>query len=510
MTVEIGRKKATIQNAVFEFSYQLVMISFGFIIPRLFLTYYGPTIHGLTSSITNVMSYVLLLNAGLNTASIQALYDPLNKKDIRRLNEILNAIRQYYIQTGMAFTASVVLLALILPYFIPEVPVNIVFWLMLVMGMQSTLTSFLISKHTVLLQADQKLYVATLFNIVALVLRGVIQILLIRRASSVILVQAIPTIAILVVMLLQNHYVKRHYKGLDKQVKGDKRALSKRWSAFLHQIAGLVVNNTDILILTIVTGDMVLVSIYAVYQLVFSHLYSLMKTVFAQGSVASFGSLMLTQDREALKSNYELYEFLYFSVVTVIYSVTSIMILPFVRLYTAGANDVSYSNPTIALLFVAIGIANNLRVPGDTLINAGGYFKETQWRAMLEAAINLLVSLMLIQRMGIYGLLVGTMASFGYRTIDIILFSNRQILKQTARKTFYRAAKVILIVLLNVSVFTLLFPLNIVTWLDWILSSIYTGIFSVATAAVFSLIFEKKSYHLLTYSLKQMLKLKAS
>lgn len=486
-----SRKRATANNVLFEFSYQLVMICFGFIIPRLFLQYYGPTIHGLTSSITNVMSYVLLLNAGLNTASIQALYDPINRKDHRRLNEVLNAIRHYYIQAGLAFTAAVLCLALVLPLFIPDVPGETVFGLMLVMGLQSTLTSFLISTNTVLLQADQKLYKATIINILALVVRGCVQIILIQFNSPVIIVQAIPALTLIITMILQNAYVRRHYKELNSRIKPDKKALSKRWSAFLHQIAGLVVNNTDILILTIVTGDMILVSIYSVYQLVFSHLYSLMKTVFSHGSVASFGSLMTTSNHTSLKNNYSMFEFLYFGVITVIYSVTAIMILPFIGLYTVGTFAVEYSDPMLAFLFVSIGIANNLRVPGDTLINAGGYYKETQWRAVLEAGINLCVSLLLVKQLGLYGLLLGTMASFSYRTVDIILFSNREILKQSSLRTFFRGIKVIVIIALNVILFTIVFPVDVISWSDWIYTAGAITLITTIITLVLTSVFEK-------------------
>ncbi|WP_028273723.1 lipopolysaccharide biosynthesis protein [Atopococcus tabaci] len=506
--METSRRKATAQNIVVEFSYQLIMISFGFIIPRLFLTHYGPTIHGLTSSITNVMSYVLLLNAGLNTASIQALYDPLNRKDTQRLNEVLNAIRQYYFQTGLMFTAAIVALAFILPIYILDIPRGTVFSLMLVMGLQSTLNSFLVSKNTVLLQADQKLYMATLFNMAALFLRGILQTGLILVNSSVIVVQAVPALMMLVIMVLQNVYVRKHYPGLNTRVKPDKTALSKRWSAFLHQISGLVVNNTDIIILTVATGDMILVSIYSVYQLVFSNLYNLMKAVFSEGSVASFGSLMVTKDEEGIKRNYNLYEFIYFAAVSVIYSVTAVLILPFVSLYTAGTQDVAYADPRIAVLFVVIGVVKNLRVPGTTLIDAGGFYKETQWRAVLEAFINITVSLLLVGRLGLYGLLIGTVASFAYRTLDIIFFSNRHILKQSSGKTMWRAGKVILIVMTTVFFFTTVFPLSISSWMNWILSGIVIGLFSVAATFIFSVLFEQSLMKEMMVSFKQFIKVK--
>src|SRR5699024_4924004 len=127
---------------------------------------------------------------------------------------------------------------------------------------------------------------------------------------------------------------------------------------------------------------------------------------------------------------------------------TAVMILPFVKLYAGGVSDISYVDPILAFLFIVYSLANNLRVPGNTMINAAGMFKETQWRAILEASINLAVSLFLFNIIGIYALVIGSIAAFAYRTTDIILFSNKRILERNYYKTFLRAFKVMIYVLI--------------------------------------------------------------
>ena len=70
------------------------------------------------------------------------------------------------------------------------------------------------------------------------------------------------------------------------------------------------------------------------------------------------------------------------------------MILPFVSVYTKKYTDIPYVDVKLAVLFMLIGFANNIRIPCLTMINAAGHFKETQWRAILEAVINITVSLL--------------------------------------------------------------------------------------------------------------------
>lgn len=488
--MEISKKRATANNFIVSFIYQFITIILGFLIPQLFLSTYGPNIHGLTSVITNIMSYVLLLNAGLNTASTQALYAPLSNKNTKRLNEVLNAINYYYFKIGIMYIIVVTLLSLILPLFIKDVPNITVFLLMIVMGLQSTLDCLLVSKYRILLRADQKLYISMTFAITVLVIRGVVQILLILNNASVVIVQLIPAISLVLLWGLQRSYVKKKYPMLDSQIKADKTALSKRWSAFIHQIAGLVVNNTDVVLLTAFTGNMVLVSIYSVYQLVFSHLYSFMTTIFSQSTVASFGHLIEGGKKDSLKNNFNIYEFLYFNAISIVYSICAVMILPFVELYTSAVKNVNYADTILAFLFVIIGLANNLRVPGNTLINAGGYYKETQWRAVFEAVINISLSIILIQYLGIYGVLIGTIASFIYRTTDIICFSNRIILRQSPKRTFVRSIRVFFTVIISVYLFNVFLSITITNWFNWITIALLVGVFSLISSIVTSIIFE--------------------
>ena len=65
-----------------------------------------------------------------------------------------------------------------------------------------------------------------------------------------------------------------------------------------------------------------------------------------------------------------------------------ILYIPFIRIYTDGITDANYIRPMLALLFVIIGLVQNIRSPGITLICAAGHYSATQNRAILEALIN--------------------------------------------------------------------------------------------------------------------------
>lgn len=469
--------------------YQLVTALFGFILPNLILNTYGANLHGYTSTVSNIMGYIALVNAGLAPAAVQALYAPLAKNDNKKISEVVNAINRFYKISGCLYMVAIITVAGILPFVLSnQLPSIMVVSLMVVIGASNTLECFIYSKYRVLLQADQRLFVVSFIDAIAYLIRVAVQVILIKFGSSIILVMGVPAIMIVFRMLGLSRYCKKHYPQLDKKIKPDMSALNKRWSAMLHQLGGLVVYNTDVTLLTLF-GSLVQVSIYSVYNLVFTHLYQLLTNIFSNGTLASFGRIISEKNRESLLRTFDLYEYGYYLIVTFIYGVTASMILPFVSVYTMHHTELPYVDIKLAVLFMVIGVANNMRIPSLTMINAAGHFKETQWRSILEAVINIVVSLALIIPFGMYGLLIGTICSFAYRTTDIIFYSHRHILMIPCKKTLLRILRSVIVILACVGIYHYLIGEYILSsWGKWIINavicSLITGFVTLVAYAV--------------------------
>ena len=183
------------------------------------------------------------------------------------------------------------------------------------------------------------------------------------------------------------------------------------------------------------------------------------------------------------------------STIPVVYGVSASMILPFVSVYTKKYTDIPYVDVKLAVLFMLIGFANNIRIPCLTMINAAGHFKETQWRAILEAVINITVSLLLIKPLGMYGLLIGTICSFAYRTTDIIYYSHKHILNISCKKSVLRVLRVALVIAINVILYKLLVGKYIMNgWGEWIMYAVIASIIVLVTTGLIYFITEKKQF----------------
>mgnify|MGYP003308041153 CR=1 FL=1 len=101
------------------------------------------------------------------------------------------------------------------------------------------------------------------------------------------------------------------------------------------------------------------------------------------------------------------------------------MIIPFIKIYTAGITDANYIRREIVILFTVMGLLNCLRTPSATMINAKGHYNETKNRALIEMTICLIAQALLVTKLGIVGVLIGTIMAYLYRTLDVILYGNK-------------------------------------------------------------------------------------
>ena len=73
--------KVTLINVISSLLFQILTIINGFIIPRLILSYFGSDVNGLTTSISQFLTYISLIEGGITGVIMASLYKPLYEKD---------------------------------------------------------------------------------------------------------------------------------------------------------------------------------------------------------------------------------------------------------------------------------------------------------------------------------------------------------------------------------------------------------------------------------------------
>ncbi len=480
------RTKQAFKNALMSLLLQITLALSGIIIPRFFISLYGSPVNGLVSSITQFITYMGLVEAGIGAAGTVALYRPIADKNVNRINGIVSAARSFYMRSGVLFTILLIALVIFYPYAVNNEIQDITFirTMIVVLSVNGIVDYFYLGKYRVILLADQHGYIISIAQIVGTVVMTIVCIIMMELNCSAILVKMANAIIYLLRSFAVGIYVKKHYKYVNFRAVPDFKAYDQRWAALLHQVVGMIVNSSGAVLLTLMISANALaeVSVYSVYNLVGYGLYGLMNSI-SNGLGAGFGEVISKDERGVLYDSFSSYEYVYFLIIFITYTCMEVLMYPFIALYSGSFTDgVVYLRWPLVILFTLTGLFQTLRLPGLTIICSAGHYKQTRGRALLEAIINLTVSIVLVRKLGIVGVLVGACASYLYRTTDVIIYTAKNFLLGTLKRTVVRILRNMIILIVLSVMGVIVIPMDQNSWFGWIVSAV---IFGIITCVVF-------------------------
>jgi O-antigen/teichoic acid export membrane protein len=192
----------------------------------------------------------------------------------------------------------------------------------------------------------------------------------------------------------------------------------------------------------------------------------LLNTVFA--SVSYIQGQKFHENKEEYKIIHDTLNIVFIAAMTVLVSVSEMLAIPFVKLYTRDVYDVNYIYPILPILFGYVQILSWCRIITGNLTGIAGYAKKVSRISMVEAISNVVLSLILVNSFGIVGVLFATVISLPLKIVYCAYVSDKKILERSFLKTF----KIFLsnIVLYTVIVyFSVNFTLSINSYLEFIL-----------------------------------------
>lgn len=428
------RSKKALKNIVVSLVQQIVTIICGLILPRMIIGTYGSNVNGLISSITQFLSYITLLESGVGPVIKSVLYTPIAKKDKKQIERILKSGQRFFNVIAYIFIAYLVILSFIYPQIVSsEFETGYTISLLLIISISTFAQYFFGMTYQLYLQAEQKTYITSGIQAITTILNTVISIILIKLGMNIHIVKLFSAAIFVLRPLVQNIYVKKKYNINLKEVDNSFK-LKQKWDGLAQHIAAVIHGNTDVTILTIFTNTAE-VSVYTVYLFVVNGIKNLVQAL-TGGMDASFGDMYARNEKEHLNKSFKNYEFFYYTIVTIIFTCTLCLIIPFITVYTKGIEDINYIRPLFGALIVIAEYIWAIRLPYNSLILATGHFKQTQTGAWIEAISNILISIILVNKLGIIGVTIGTLIAMLIRTIEFMFYTAKNILERNWKYAF--------------------------------------------------------------------------
>lgn len=486
------RSKKALINIFTNLLLQVVVVVYGFIVPRMIIGTYGSNVNGLVSSVTQFLGYISLLQMGFGPVVHAALYKPIAKKDTKEIANILKTAETFFRNIAKVFIIYIIFLTFLYPLIINNDFGYIYTSSMVVIISISTFAEYYFGMtYSCYLQSEQKTYVISAIQIITYILSMIIIIVSIKLNMSIHMIKLLSGIIFVLRPIFLNIYVKKKYK-INLENTDSNYKLKNKWDGMAQHIATVIHENTDITVLSIFS-KFTEVSVYSIYYLVVTGIKKLIQ-VFSSDIGATFGDMIAKNEMDNLNKKFNMYEVLYNSINTILFTSTMILIVPFISIYTKGVTDVNYIRPLFGYLIVIGEYICMLRSPYLRLTHAAGHFKETQKGAWIECISNLLISLILVFKFGIIGVTIGTIVAMTIRTIEFIYHSNKYILKRSSWISLKKMILVIIETLLVILLSNYLPMIENISYVNWVVNSIMVVGLATIIVLLINFIFYKQEF----------------
>lgn len=420
------RKKRLLYNTLFGFANQFIMLICNFILPRQILSHFGSNVNGLVTSISQFLGLIALTEMGI-TAVVQAsLYGPLARGDKEEVSRVVKASKNFFGKIGAILFGYIAVLCVVYPLIRKDFPYGFVIPLIIAISINSIAQYYFGMTNLLLLYADQKAYIPLIFNSVSIISTTIISIVFMKLGASIQVVKFVAAMALLIKPLGMAVYVNKKY-DINKDVELHGEPIKQKWNGMAQHFASFVLSHTDVMVLTLFS-TMANISIYNVYYMVVAGLRQIISTT-TIGVDALFGNLYAKKDPK-LEKVFSTYEWIVHTIVTLIFTIAALLICSFISIYTRGIDDADYYKPLFGTLLVLAYSLYSIRLPYNSMIMSAGHFKQTQNSAIIEAGLNVVLSIIFVNVFGLVGVTIGTLVAMLYRTCYLAWYLSRNILNR--------------------------------------------------------------------------------
>ena len=476
-------------NSISPLIYQITTIVCGFILPRLILSHFGTEINGLVNSISQFLGVISFLELGVGAVVQSSLYKPLADNDNINVSKVIASADKFFRKLGYILAIYVIVMLFYYPYLVKQ-SFGFVFTatLILAISIRSFAQYFFGIVNRLLLIADQKAYIQYVAQTLAIIINTVACYSLIMLDCSVQIVYGMTSLIFFLQPYIIHLYIKKYYV-LDRKINYDVEPIKQKWNGVAQHIAAVVLSGSDTVILTIFS-NLINVSIYAIYFLPMSGARLVIMSMIS-GIEALIGNLWAKQDLHELRKVFAWTEWLIHTGTTLIFTLTAVLIVPFVQVYTHGVSDANYMQPLFGVFLVAANSGHCLRLPYNIMILAAGHYKQTQHNYIIATVMNIAISIICVMQFGLVGVALGTLVAMSYQTVWMAWYNSKNFI-QWPMKNFFKQMAVNAVSAVSIFIVTGYFTMTGVSYLEWVILAIKVTFSGSVVAFLINYVFYKR------------------
>lgn len=407
------RVKKSILNAEVEITFYFLTILVTFFSRKIFLDNLGADFIGLIGTLLSILGFLNLSELGIGLSVSYFLFKPLADKDQTKISEILSLLGFLYKRIGQFILLAGGLVSLCFPLVFKNNAMSLgIVYFAFFSFLGSSAIGYFINYRRILLDADQKIYLVSIYGKSFDLLKSALQIVLAIYYKNLYLWVAIEFIASLIQCVVLNWKINKEYPWLktDKQkgpalLKEYPEVLTKTKQIVIHQMKDFILTKSDeIMIFAFVSLKMV--AYYGNYVMIITKISTLFLTFFS-GTASGIGNLVAENDKtHTMNIFWQLSSAKYLIAGILVFSL-SFLINPFIVWWLGEEYQLNW---IIVALFMTNLYIMQTRPIVDMFNHSYGLYGDV-WAAWAEGIINILVTITIAINWGIIGILSGKIIS---------------------------------------------------------------------------------------------------
>ena len=445
----MGRIQHTIKNIVFGYIGNLSSTVLGFILRTVFIQKLDETLLGVNGLYTGVLSLLSMAELGIGTALNFSLYAPVAQKNYDRIKSYMQFYKKAYRIIGLIVAVLGIALIPFLKFFIKD-PGNYgirELTLYYLIFLFNTVSTYFVSYKYSLVNAEQKNYIQTNILTITKLATTILQLIVLVLTSNFLLYLLTAAAVELLQKIWANNYLNKRYPYLlDKDViplgKEETKDIWDKTKALLClKIGDIARLQTDSIIISSFI-QVAIVGIVDNYNMVINSVQNFVLVIF-NSAISSFGNLIATESKQKQYELFKIYRF----VANWIYGLSAIgfyvLLSPLVVDLWLGEKWLLSAN-IVALIVIDYYFKGD-RVVMMNFRTAAGVFEQDKFLPLIQGGVNLVISIVLVQRIGLIGVYVGTVVSGLIANISRPPIVYRVCFERKSKEYFIDTAKYLLV-----------------------------------------------------------------
>lgn len=405
-------KRKSLLNVSVSVSFKILTIIVVIFSRRLLIEKCGNEVNGLNALYLSIIGILSVAELGVGSAISFCMYKPIVDGNHNQVSALYHLFRRIYTLIGMAVLAGGLLITPFISHLAKDyVQLDENLQLTFLLMLTAIVLTYFFGAKTALINAYKNNYITNAISSCGTLIEYILQIIVLITTQSFALFLVCKIISSVLQWVATDRIAQKKYSDImlnyQRIDQSTRKQLTRSIRAmFMHKIGNLLVNSADSVIISFFIGVIVLGE-YSNYTTILRTMTGVIDLVFIS-LTSVFGHVYASQSKVTSKKYFEVFHLLNFIIGALFHLGYYAIIDNLIAILFSPELVVRKS---ISFIIALNGFVQFMRQ--NTLIfrDATGAFYNDRWKPLIEGTMNVFLSVLLVNKMGVTGVIAATVAT---------------------------------------------------------------------------------------------------